>query len=77
MGQPIFAKEGKQLEDLKETCFGTCYMERWSVIRKLCKFEFIPAKEHVFMIAPNKWIISSPAPFFTSVQCDKIFTSVI
>ena len=28
------------------------------------------------MIAPNKWIISSPTPFSTSVQCGKIFTSI-
>jgi hypothetical protein len=28
------------------------------------------------MIATNKWIISSPTPFSTSVQCDNIFTSV-
>jgi hypothetical protein len=27
------------------------------------------------MIATNKWIISSPKPFSTSVQCDTIFTS--
>jgi hypothetical protein len=28
------------------------------------------------MIAPNKWIISSPTPFSTTVQCDKSFTLV-
>ena len=28
------------------------------------------------MIAPNKWIISSPTSFSTSVQCDKMFTSI-
>ena len=28
------------------------------------------------MLAPNRWIISSPTLFSTSVQCDKSFTTV-
>jgi hypothetical protein len=28
-------------------------LERWLVIHKLCKLEFIPAKEHLFIIGPN------------------------
>jgi hypothetical protein len=36
----------------------------------------MPAKEHVFMIAPNKGIISSPTPYSTAVQCGKIFTTI-
>jgi hypothetical protein len=46
------------------------------MITKVCEFEFIGVQEHVFMIATNKWIISSPKLFSTSVQCDTIFTSI-
>jgi hypothetical protein len=28
------------------------------------------------MIAPNKWIISTPKPFSTTVQCGTIFPSL-
>ena len=58
--------------DLEDTCLGAFYSENWSMIPKLCTFEFIPAREHVFMLTPNKWIISSPTPLSTTVQCDKI-----
>jgi hypothetical protein len=56
---------------------GAYYLERWSVIHILCKFKFIPAKEYVFMIAPNKCVISSPTSFSTSVQCDKMLALII
>jgi hypothetical protein len=62
--------------DLEDLFFGAYYLEIWLVIHKYYGFEFIPVKEHVFMIAQNKLIISSPTPFSTSVQCQKIFTSV-
>jgi hypothetical protein len=51
--------------DLEDTCLGAYYLERWSLMAKLCKLKFIPGKEHVFMIATKKGIISSPAPFST------------
>jgi hypothetical protein len=66
--QPEMTKE--------ETCLEAYFLERWSVITKLCKFELIPAKVHVFMIAPKKWMISSPIPFATSVQCNILFNLV-
>jgi hypothetical protein len=49
-------------KDLEDSCSGAYCLERWAVIHKICKFEFIQAKEQVFMIAPNKWIISSSKP---------------
>jgi hypothetical protein len=52
MEPTIYVKEDKQLKlILKKPCFGAYYLERWVVIHKLCKFKFISAKEHVFMIA--------------------------
>ena len=62
--------------DLENTCLGALYLERWSVINKLCKFEFIPSAEHVFKIASNKWIVASPEPFSTTVKCDKVFSTI-
>jgi hypothetical protein len=43
---------------------------------KLDKFDFIPASEHVFMIASKKWNVSSPMPFSTSGKCNKVYASV-
>jgi hypothetical protein len=63
-------------KDLEESYLGAYYLERFSVIHKISNFEFISDKENVFMIAPNKWIISSPKPFSTTVQCGTIFTSL-
>ena len=62
--------------DLEDTCLGALYLERWPVINKLCKFEFVPAKEHAFKISSNKWIVASPEPFSTTVQCDKVFSTI-
>ena len=62
--------------DLADTCLGAYYLEKWSVIPDLCQFQFIPAKEHVFKMAANKWIVSSPAPFSTTISCEKTFATV-
>ena len=62
--------------DLENTCLGALYLEKWSVITKLCKFEFIPAAEHVFRLSSNKWIVSAPDTFSTTVKCNKVFTTV-
>ena len=62
--------------DLEETCLGAYYLENWKAVNKLCQFDFIPAKEHVFKMSSNKWIISSPTPFSTTIQCDKVFSTI-
>jgi hypothetical protein len=59
--------QGRQMTRnyLEESCLGAYHLEGWAVLHKSRKFEFIEAKEHVFMITPNKWIISSPTPYST------------
>jgi hypothetical protein len=36
----------------------------------------MPAKEHVFQIAANQWIVSSPIDFPTTLICPNTFTSL-
>ena len=62
--------------DLEETCLGAYYLENWKAVNRLCQFDFIPAKEHVFKMSSNKWIISSPTPFSTTIQCNKVFSTI-
>ena len=62
--------------DLEDTCLGAYYLERWDVIHKLCRFNFEKAKEHVFKIAANQWVVSTPKPFSTTVKCNSQFSSV-
>ena len=62
--------------DLEETCLGAYYLENWKAVNQLCQFDFIPAKEHVFKMSSNKWIISSPTPFSTTIQCNKVFSTI-
>ena len=62
--------------NLERTCIGALYLERWPIIHKLCKFEFVQAEEYVFKLSTNQWIISSPEPFSTTVKCDKVFSTI-
>ena len=62
--------------DLDDTCLGAYYLENWKAVNKLCQFDFIPAKEHVYKMSSNKWIISSPTPFSTTIQCNKVFSTI-
>ena len=62
--------------DLEDTCLGAYYLENWKAANKLCLFDFIPAKEHVYKMSSNKWIISSPTPFSTKIKCNKVFSTI-
>jgi hypothetical protein len=62
--------------DLEDTCLRALYLEKWAVIHKLCKFEFVPASQHVLMLASNLWIFSSPNTLSTSVKCYIVFASL-
>ena len=62
--------------DLKNTCLGAYYLEDLPSIYEKCKFTMQPAQEHVFQISSNKWLISSPTVFSTTVKCPTTFTSV-
>jgi hypothetical protein len=55
--------------DLNTTCIGAYFLEDLTSIQQKCKFDLIEAQEHVFQIAANQWIISSPIDFptFTSI----------
>ncbi len=62
--------------DLETTCLGSYYLENIDAIHTKCKFDLIPPLEHVFQIASNKWIISSPSDFSTIIKCPLTFQSV-
>jgi hypothetical protein len=46
--------------DLSTTCIGAYYLENLVAIKEKCKLDLIEAQEHVFQLANNKWLISSP-----------------
>ena len=62
--------------DLKTTCLGVNYLEDLKSIQQPCKFDLTPVKEHIFQIAANQWIISSPINFPTTLKCPKTLTSI-
>ncbi len=62
--------------DLESTCLGSYYLENIDAIHTKCKFDLIPPQEHVFQIASNKWIISSPSDFSTIIKCPSTFNSI-
>ena len=64
----------KTRTDLKDTCLGAYHLEIWKAVNRSCQFDFIQAKEHVYKMFSNKWIISSPTPFSTAIQCNKMST---
>jgi hypothetical protein len=40
------------------------------------KFDIVPAKQLVFQIAANQWIVSAPLDFPATLICLKIFSSI-
>ena len=62
--------------DLTNTCIGAYYLEDLSSIQAKCKFDLIKAQEHVFQLASNTWLISSPIDFSTTIKCPSTFTTI-
>ena len=58
------------------TCLGAYYLKNWPAVNKLFQLHFIPAKEHIFKMSSNKWIISSLSSFSTQIQCNKVFSTI-
>ena len=52
------------------------YLEDLNSIQQKCKFNLIKAQEHVFQLASNIWIISSPIDFSTTIKCPSTFTTI-
>jgi hypothetical protein len=62
--------------DLNTTCMGAYYLGDLTTFQNNCKFDIVPAKEHVFQIAANQWILSSPLNFTPTLICSKTFSSM-
>ena len=75
---PTYMCKGRDVmrTDLDTTCLGAYYLENLEAIQQRCKFDLIPSQEHVFQIESNKWIISSPSDFSTTIKCPSTFQSI-
>jgi hypothetical protein len=62
--------------DVSRTCIGAYYFKNIDTIQDKCKFYLIPAQEHFFQLASNKWLIYSPINFPTTIKCPTTFTPI-
>jgi hypothetical protein len=54
---------------LKDTCLGSLYNQHLDGVLQQCEFEITKSQEHVFALGNGQFLVSSPEPFHTSVEC--------
>ena len=63
-------------KDLATTCIGSYYLQKLSSIQEQCKFNMVPAKEYTFKLGNDKWLISTPLPYTSTLRCPSNFKTV-
>jgi hypothetical protein len=52
-----------------DTCLGALYMQRFELIRGLCKFKVIPLKEQVYQVRKGQYLVYSPEASTANMRC--------
>jgi hypothetical protein len=54
---------------LEDTCLGSLYHQHLQGVLRNCEFEVRTDQEHVFELSNNQFLVSSPQPFHTTIEC--------
>jgi hypothetical protein len=52
-----------------DTCLGALYMQRFELVRGLCKFRVIPLKEQVYQVRKGQYLVYSPEASTANMRC--------
>ena len=63
-------------KDLATTCIGAYYLQDLTSIQAQCQFNMVPAKEYTFNLGNNKWLISTPNSYTSTLRCPSTFKTI-
>jgi hypothetical protein len=52
-----------------DTCLGALYMQRFELVRGLCKFRVVPLKEQVYQVRKGQYLVYSPEASTANMRC--------
>jgi hypothetical protein len=52
-----------------DTCLGALYMQRFKLVRGLCKFRVVPLKEQVYQVRKGQYLVYSPEASTAAMRC--------
>ena len=61
---------------LEDTCLGSLHRQKLQGVLDTCQFEVKTNQEHVFELSNRNFLISTPEPFHTSIECGEESHSV-
>jgi hypothetical protein len=60
---------GVMSKRFNDTCLGALYMQRFELVRGLCKFQLIPMKEQVYQVRKGQYLVYSPDTSTATMRC--------
>ncbi len=60
---------GVMSKQFNHTCLGALYMQRFELVRGLCKFRVVPFKEQVYQVRKGQYLVYSPEASTASMRC--------
>ncbi len=60
---------GVMSKRFNDTCLGALYMQRFELVRGLCKFRVIPMKEQVYQVRKGQYLVYSPNTSTATMRC--------
>jgi hypothetical protein len=60
---------GVMSKRFNDTCLGALYMQRFELVRSLCKFRVVPLKEQVYQVRKGQYLVYSPEASTASMRC--------
>jgi hypothetical protein len=60
---------GVMSKRFNDTCLGALYMQRFEIVRGLCKFRVIPMKEQVYQVSKGQYLVYSPDTSTATMRC--------
>jgi hypothetical protein len=52
-----------------DTCLGALYMQKFDLVRGLCKFRVIPLKEQVYQVRKGQYLVYTPEASTANMRC--------
>ena len=63
-------------KDLATTCIGAYYLQELTSIQEQCQFNMVPTKEYTFKLGNDKWLISTPHSYTSTLRCLSSFKTI-
>ncbi len=60
---------GVMSKRFNDTCLRALYMQRFELVRGLCKFRVVPLKEQVYQVRKGQYLVYSPEASTANMRC--------